>query len=108
MEVGSRPGYHFSTNKGIGFGVNNVTPVSYTHLDVYKRQMWGRTTIITGGHTTKDVGVLIGKPTGTSTIITIEGILELMGAEVGVRRTTVGLIMKKTVNGRNPGQREMK
>ena len=66
---------------------------------MYKRQ---------GGHTTKDVGVLIGTPTGTRIIITIEEILGLMEAEVGVRRITAGLITKKTVNGRNPGQREMK
>ena len=70
--------------------------------------MWGRTIAITGEHTTKDVGVLIGTPTGTRITITIEEILGLMEAGVEVRRTTAGLITKRTVNGRNPGQREMK
>ena len=23
-------------------GTNGITPVSYTHLDVYKRQVWGK------------------------------------------------------------------
>ena len=69
---------------------------------MYKRQT------ITGGHTTKDVGVLIGTPTGTKITITIDEILGLMEAGVGVRKTTAGLITKRTVNGRNPGQREKK
>ena len=42
------PGYAFASNKGYGTaahyeGLRSVGPVSYTHLDVYKRQVYSRT-----------------------------------------------------------------